>query len=163
MDAFITTFHIDWKIMLAQIVNFGIVFGVIYFFAMKPLKKLMNDRSNKIAIGLEDAKTNAALVEKTKKEYEKVLAEARAEANEISKQAKIDAENNRKETVKKTGAEVAQMIANGKKNLEAEKIKIVEEARGEIVALVVGATEKLLESHVDEDFDEKAIKQIKKM
>jgi F0F1-type ATP synthase membrane subunit b/b' len=42
--------------------------------------------------------------------------------------------------------EVETMIANGKKRLEAEKAKMVEEAKQEIVSLVVRSTEKLLES-----------------
>jgi F0F1-type ATP synthase membrane subunit b/b' len=55
------------------------------------------------------------------------------------------------------------MIESGKKTLESEKIKMVEEAKGEIVSLVVKATEKLLESHDKGDYESKVIKQIKKM
>ena len=41
--------------------------------------------------------------------------------------------------------------------------KLIEEAKLEIVSLVVKSTEKLLESHPDHDFDNKAINIIKKM
>ena len=68
------------------------------------------------------------------------------------------------------GSRFAEVEADGKIEQQkenskvcSEKIKIVEEAKGEIVSLVVKATEKLLESHQDEKFDEKAINQIKKM
>jgi hypothetical protein len=40
---------------------------------------------------------------------------------------------------------------------------MIEEAKKEIVSLVVLATEKLLESNQDEKFNEKTINQIKKM
>jgi DNA polymerase len=56
----------------------------------------------------------------------------------------------------------AASLRNGK-ILEAEKNKMIEEAKGEIVSLVVKATEKLLESHNDESFDKKALEQIKKI
>ena len=65
--------------------------------------------------------------------------------------------------VENANKEVEQMIASGKKMLEAEKIKMVEEAKNEIVSLVVKATEKLLESHDDESFNKKALEQIKKI
>lgn len=59
--------------------------------------------------------------------------------------------------------EVETMINNGKKMLEGEKTKMVEEAKAEIVSLVVSATEKLLESNPNEKFDEKILNQIKKI
>ena len=49
MDSLITTFHIDWKIVIAQVINFGIVFAVLYFFALKPLSKLMKEREDIIS------------------------------------------------------------------------------------------------------------------
>ena len=74
MNSIITTFHIDWKIILAQAVNFAIVFAVLYFFALKPLNKLMAERAEKIAKGVNDAKTNAETLTATKAEYDRALA-----------------------------------------------------------------------------------------
>ena len=62
MDSLITTFHIDWKIIIAQAINFLIVFLVLYFFAIKPLKKLMAERVDKISKGLTDATSNALVL-----------------------------------------------------------------------------------------------------
>ena len=67
MDSLITTFHIDWKIIIAQVINFLIVFLVLYFFAIKPLKKMMAERADKISKGLTDATSNALVLENTKK------------------------------------------------------------------------------------------------
>jgi F-type H+-transporting ATPase subunit b len=163
MDSLITTFHIDWKIIVAQAINFGIVFLVLYFFALKPLKKLMAERSDRIARGLDDAKTNAELVTKTQKEYENVLSKARVEANEIFQAGKKEAEENKAVMMAKAQTEVENMIASGKKALEAEKIKMVDEAKNEIVSLVVRATEKLLEGEADASFDQKSVSQLKKI
>src|SRR3989344_3670592 len=125
MESIISTFHIDWKIIIAQAVNFGVVFIVLYIFALKPLSKLMAERSEKIAKGVDDAKTNAALLEKTRTEDKKALM---------------------LEDAKK---EVAGVIENGKKILEAEKVKMVGETKKEIVILAMQATEKLISSKQD--------------
>lgn len=162
MDSLITTFHIDWKIIIAQAINFIVVFLVLYFFALKPLSKLMKERETKIEGGLNDAKNNAKLLEQTKKEYSDVIAKARIEASEIFNTVKVEAENNRKDILAKAQIEVESMIESGKKTLESEKVKMVEEAKGEIVSLVVKATEKLLESHDKSDYESKVLKQIKK-
>ena len=56
--------------------------------------------------------------------------------------------------------DVDHMIASGKKTLESEKAKMVEEAKSEIVSLVVAATEKVLKDQASTAVTEKAIKKI---
>jgi F-type H+-transporting ATPase subunit b len=163
MDAFIETFHIDWKIIIAQVINFAIVLFVLQFLALKPLKKLMRERTERIEGGLSDATKNAEILKNTKKEYDEVIVNARNEAHTIFQEGKQEALEKKKEMIESAGKDVETMISNGKKVLEAEKIKMIEEAKNEIVSLVVKATEKLLETHKDESFEKKALEQIKKI
>ncbi len=163
MDSFITTFHIDWKIIIAQAINFGVVLVILYFLVLKPLRKLMAEREAKIVGGLNDAKENAALLAASKAEYEKVLAQARTEAHEIFQEGKKEAEAKKTEMLARAQADVESMIAAGKKNLENEKAKMVEDAKREIVSLVVGATEKLLTDITDASIDKKVTNRISKI
>lgn len=163
MDSFIETFHIDWKIIVAQSINFVIVLFVLYFLLVKPLKKLMKERSENIEGGLHDAVANAELLANTQKEYDQIVASARTEANVIFQEGKHEAESKKTEMLENAKKEVDNMIASGKKVLLSEKAKIIEEAKLEIVSLVVLSTEKLLESHPNDKFDETAINKIKKM
>lgn len=149
MESIISTFHIDWKIIIAQAVNFGVVFVILYIFALKPLSKLMTERSEKIAKGIDDAKTNATLLKETRAEYEAALLKARNEANKIFQDGKKEAEIKKALMLEEAKREVATVIENGKKTLQAEKIKMVEEARGEIVSLAMLATEKLISGKQD--------------
>ena len=144
MESIISTFHIDWKIIIAQAVNFGVVFVVLYIFALKPLSKLMADRSEKIAKGIDDAKTNEAMLQKTRAEYETMLLGARAEANKIFQDGKKEAETQKTAMLEGAKKEVAVVMENGKKMLEVEKVKMVGEAKKEIVELAMLATKKLL-------------------
>jgi F-type H+-transporting ATPase subunit b len=149
MDSIISAFHIDWKIIIAQIINFGVVFVVLYIFALKPLSKLMKERSEKIGKGIDDAKANAAILEKTSVEYEKALAKARSEANAIFQEGKKEAEAKRTGMIEDAKRQAAEIIENGKKTLESDKVKIVEEAKKEIAALATLAAEKILSSKQD--------------
>ncbi len=160
MDSFISTFHIDWKILIAQAVNFTIIFLVLYFFALKPLKKVMGERTNVIEKGIKDAKENAELIASTQKEYQEVIQKARTEAQELFQAGKKEAEAKKAEMMAAAQSEVEAMIAIGKKNLESEKVKMVEEAKSEIVSLVVAATEKVLKDGADKSVTEKAIKKV---
>jgi len=149
MDSIISTFHIDWKIIIAQAINFIVVFLVLYIFALKPLNKLMAERSEKIKKGIDDAKANDEMLKKTSAEYEKVLAKARIEANKIFQDSKKEAEAKKVSMLEEAKVEVASLVANGKKSLESEKIKVIEDTKKEIVSLAMKATEKLLAGKQD--------------
>jgi F-type H+-transporting ATPase subunit b len=160
MDSIINTFHIDWKIMIAQAFNFGVVFTVLYIFALKPLTKIMKERTEKIEKGINDAKSNAEILINTKAEYEEVLTKARKEAEKIFQEGKKEAENKKTLMLEKAKEEVTVMVENGKKNLENEKIKMVAQASEEITSLSIKIAEKILGSKLDQSFDEKTIKEL---
>lgn len=149
MESIISTFHIDWKIIIAQAVNFGIVFVVLYIFALKPLSKLMAERAERIRRGIEDAKTNASTLDKTQKEYEEVLKAARLEANTIFQNAKKEAEEKKNGMIDAAKDEVKGIIDAGKKTLEIEKVRMVEDAKKEIVSIAMQAAEKIISGKKD--------------
>lgn len=160
MDSITSIFHIDWKIIIAQVINFGIVIGVLYFYALKPLSKLMQERGEKIAKGLDDAKSNAEILKSTEVEYEKALSKARVEAYTIFENSKKEAENKKTEMLLKAQNDVNTMISEGKKMLENEKTKMVLEAKKEIVSLIIASTEKIIGEKTTHLFDEKTIKEL---
>ncbi len=162
MEPLIATFHIDWKIIIAQAVNFAAVFVVLYLFALKPLMALMHARTNKILQGIADAKLNAETLEKSKQEYEAILAKGRKEAQKLFEDGKKEAQNKKQAMLLEAQAEVTSMIEGGKKTLEAEKAKMVADAKKEIVNLVVLATEKLTDVK-DPKFQEKAQRELSSM
>lgn len=160
MDEFISTFHIDWKLMLAQVVNFGLVILALYFLAAKPLRKLIDDRTKEITDGLENAKSNAEILKNTKKEYEEIISKARGEANSIFEAGKKEAEEKKTTMLEKAKAEVDAMIETGKKSLLSEKAKMVDDAKKEIVALVISATEKVAGGKADAHQEERIRKEL---
>jgi len=55
MEELISTFHIEWQLIIAQLVNFAIVLFVLWKFAYNPILKTLNDRTKKIEKGVKDA------------------------------------------------------------------------------------------------------------
>ncbi len=159
MDSIIQTFHIDFKLLIAQIINFAIVFAVLYKFALKPLQKVMEERSAKIEKSLEDAKKIDANLAKTEDEYKKMISSARKEANEILEQANVQAQKNKEQTVEKAKQEIGVVISKEKQLIKQEKENILRDIKKEAGALVISAAEKLLSKKVDNNKeDEEFIK-----
>lgn len=163
MDSLISTFHIDWKIIIAQAINFAIVFFVLYRYALRPLGTLMEERKNEIEKGLSDAKINADTLSNTQNEYANALLEARKEANEIVSKAKKDAQAEKEKILASAKLEAEKQIAQGKNDLANEKVKMIDEAKKELASLVISATEKVLDgtlkSPISTELIEKSIKE----
>lgn len=160
MESIISTFHLDWKIIVAQAINFAIVAAVLYFFALKPLNKLMDKRAAKIAQGLADAKSNADLLKANQIEYQKIINQAKAEAYMIFQENKKEIENKRAIMLQETKDEITSLLADSKKRLVDEKNKMLAETKKEIAFLAVKTAEKLLGTKLDESFNIQAIKEL---
>lgn len=160
MEALIETFHIDWKLMVAQIINFILVFLAVYLLAAKPARKLIDERTKEIEEGLKNSKKNREILENTKKEYEETMLKARNEAGEFIKNAREENELKKKEMLENTNKEVLAMIENGKKSLEKEREIMMASVKKEIVDLVIATTEKVLEEKIDSKYKDKVIKEL---
>lgn len=155
MDSLIETFHLDVKAIIAQLVNFAIVFGVLWFFALKPLTKMMRERTNKIEKGLADAKKNEEKLVALEDDRKKVLSKAKKQGLAVLEEASKKAELEHHEALDKTKKEVAGIIAKGKEQLASEKTKIISETKAEIGDMVVAAADKLLGEALTKEMDEK--------
>ncbi|OGI95186.1 hypothetical protein A2917_00850 [Candidatus Nomurabacteria bacterium RIFCSPLOWO2_01_FULL_42_17] len=145
MQEFIDTFHIDWKLMIAQLINFGIVFLVFYLLAAKPLRKLMQDRGDLISKGVDDAKKNDAMLKATKAEYDEMLVKARVESNKIFQEGQKDLEQLKAETMEKIKKDTDEWQKNRIKQIEIDKNIIVESVKEDIVSLATLAANKIMD------------------
>lgn len=157
MDSLISTFHIDWHIIIAQAVNFIVVMIVLWRFALRPLSALMDERGKKIASGLENATKQEELLKAQQIAYDAELVKARKEARDILENVKQDAESKRAILVSQTQTEVGEMLRMGKKQLVEEKEKMLGEAKTELAEMVVSATGKVLEGIVTKEIDQKLV------
>lgn len=149
MESLIETFHIDWKLLTAQIVNFAIAFAVLYFFALKPLAKVMKERSDKISKGIEDSKEIEKKLSQTQEDYKAEIVKAKKEAADILAKAGELAEEQKKQSLSKAKEEIAAVINQEKAKIAAEKLQTVKEIKEEIADLVGAAVEKVLEERVE--------------
>ncbi len=157
MEGLIETFHIDWKLLLAQVVNFAIVVAVLYKFAYKPLLKAMNERTGKIEKGLKNAQKAQRQLEEAEKEKEEKLLLVKKEARKILEEAYSQAEKSKAEIMAETQDKALQATEKAKEQIQAEKDKMLQEAKTEIGQLVLAATEKILEEKLDAQKDKELI------
>ncbi len=162
MESLISTFYVDVRLLVAQLINFAIVFFVLYFFAFKPLVKVMADRSEKIDKSLKDADAIEKRLALTERERAEIITAAKKQANLIIEEADKRGEVRKGELIIKAKEEIGQVINNEKAKLIREKAETLKEIKKEVAELVILTVEKLLNEKMTGDKDRELIKKLAK-
>lgn len=160
MESIISTFHIDWRLLLAQLANFAIVVGVLWYFAFRPLAGLMSERTAKIEKSLIDAKKIEDNLRASRIENESIIRQAKQQAQEIITSAEERASLKYQSTVSAARDEVAKVIQEGKVQLARDREEMFGELKAEIADLVLQSVTVVLEDVVDKKADRKLVEKV---
>src|SRR3989344_5772291 len=83
MAELFSAFGVDWKLLLAQALNFGIVLILLWYFLYRPVLATLERRCAFIAKGVEDAKRAEQLFSRADEEAASRIAVAETEAEGI--------------------------------------------------------------------------------
>lgn len=141
---------INLGFFLFQVFNFSILAVLLYAFAYKPVVNMLEQRKLKIAQGLEDAQVAAEARANAEQEAEKILSDAQAKASEVVREATERAESAGKEVVAEYEAEAAKAHQAALGEAALERDRMLADVRGQIAALAMAATQKLVGEALDE-------------
>lgn len=141
---------INLGFFIFQILNFSVVAILLYAWAYKPIVKMLEERKNKIAQGLEDARVAAEARENAEEEAKNVLAEAQAKANEILREANQRADSVGGEVKAAAEAEAVKIRDDALAEARVERDRMLADMRGQIAALAMAASQKLIGESLDE-------------
>jgi F-type H+-transporting ATPase subunit b len=144
MDQIIHAFGIDARLIIIQLVNFGLLMVVLGYFLYKPVLKLLADREAKIAQGLRDAEDAAKAKDEASVEKQAILAAAHADATEVANRAKKAAEDKASEIVGNAEDKAAAVVADAEAKRELIKEQARKESEKELASVAILAAEKIL-------------------
>lgn len=148
---------IDWKLFLAQIVNFFVLLYLLKRFAYKPLTDFLEARRSKIERGLEDAEEAKQKLLSAEESHKESLAHARKEARMIVDEARISAKQAGESIIVAAREESSRMLAQTKQSMEEEKRRALKDVETRIAELVAAATEKVTRVKLDQERDQSLI------
>src|SRR3989344_6818274 len=136
------TLGINWKLFLAQLVNFGIVLFIFWKWVVKPLGTTLTNRQQRIEDGLKNA--DRMIEEKKKFEEWKnnEMKKVRNEADNILRTTTDTANKIKQETIVEAQQQAAKTMEQTRSSIESEKVQMLKEIKQEIATLVVAASEK---------------------
>ena len=137
-------FGINGSLIIAQALNFIIVAGLLYKFAVKPILSTMDERQQKITDGLQYAEEMKSKLAESEQEQADLLRKASEESQTIVKEARDQAKSYYDQQVRATATKVEDMISQAKQANELDRERMLSEVRQEIAQLVVVTTGKVL-------------------
>lgn len=149
---------LDWKLFLAQLVNFCVVLFVLWKWAFGPLGKKLQERADKIEKSLQQAKEIEQQKEETEKSKMEQLAEARKEADEIINKAEAAATAVKEQIILEAKTQSQKLLEQVRQQSINEKEKMLAEFRQDVAEMVVSVTEKIIRSKLDPKADLSLIK-----
>lgn len=147
----LTKLGIDWKLLVAQIINFFILLVVLYRFVYKPVLDTLDKRSKTIEKGMHDAKKSEEKLLEIERLREQRLAETSREIGRLLEQAKRDAESVKKDLTAAAQAQADDLMKRTKIQIEEQKQAMIEEVKAEVTMFIVKATGKILEREFSAD------------
>lgn len=148
---------INLGFLIAQIINFLIVFGLMARFAWKPLMDFLDKRSESIAKGLEDAREAADARANAEADAKKILDKARADAQQVVAEARARAEESAKPLLVAAEKEAEKIRQDAQGRAEEERLAALKDVRGQVVALAIAAANKLIGESMDKKQQEKIV------
>ena len=145
MGQVLTTFGVDWRLLLINAVNFGLLMYVLGYFVYGPLTKILEERRQKVAQGVKDAEASARKLSEIEASRSVILAKAGSEADEVLKQSRTAAQAKEKEIIAAGEAAAANTLREAAAQAEELKAEAIEESKKEVAKMVVLGVEKMMQ------------------
>lgn len=144
MQQLFATFGIDLSLIIAQAVNFGVLFLVLTYLLYKPVLKTLDERRAKVAQGVEDAEKGTAMLATADTEAGARVKAAEEEATSIVNAARDAAGSEKVRIMKEAEARAAALEADAAARATEDATRMLRESEKEIARLAVLAAEKAL-------------------
>ena len=145
-------FNLDFQLIHDACIVLISVFFLFLILSNKlfnPVRKMLDDRKNKIKSELENASTDQEEARKLREEYEAKLAEANKEAEIILQEARKKAQLNEERILKEAKEEASQIRKRAFEEAKLEQSRVQDEIKKQLVTVAAAMAAKVVSSKID--------------
>jgi len=159
MESLLDKLGIDWKLFIAQIVNFTIILLVLYRYAYKPVLGMLDKRAKMIARSVDEAKRAEESVNEAEQMREELVLKARTESKKIIAEAKDIIAKEKENSLLSTKEEGQRIIKSGMKTVEQERENAKIQLGKEMTNLLVLGLEKVASRSITSDAQKRIVEE----
>ncbi|OGO38642.1 MAG: ATP synthase F0 subunit B [Chloroflexi bacterium RBG_16_57_8] len=135
--------------LLAQVVNFGILFVLLYFFAFKRILKMLDERSNRIKESIEQTELIKDQAARAEEESKRRIEAGIKEGQDLISRATRAGDEVRQQAQQKAHEEAQALINRARDEIQRERDEAVGALRREFADLTIMAAEKVIDRSLD--------------
>lgn len=145
MEQILTTFGIDWRLLIINAINFALVLTVLTYFLYKPIMGMLEKRRQVLEEGVKNAELAGQELTQIQNARAGMLEKAGKEADDVLASARTAGAKREKEIVE--GAEHAAATLSKEAEMQAKEMKdkAISEAKIEVAKLIVLGVEKAMQ------------------
>ena len=156
----ITDLGINGPSLIAYLINFVLLLGILTLFAYKPLLKVLDQRSERIRESLEAADRARADAAGSQQAIEDQLNEARREGQRLLDQAREAAVRFQEEQMGQARKDAETFVERARADIQRERDAAVQEVRANFGDLAIMAAERVIRRSLDRQAHEELISQV---
>ena len=137
--------------LLAQIAAFVILLVILYFFAYKPVLKMLDERARKIKESIDEVQKVKDQASQTEEEFKKKMESASKEGQEVIARAMRTGEDARQRAQLEAKQEAQGLVEKARVEIERERNETIGELRQEFADLTIVAAEKVIGKSLDKE------------
>lgn len=142
---------INLPVLLAQVINFVILFAFLYLVAYKPVMRLLDERSRKIKVSMEQAELIKEQAGRAEEEVRKQLGTAAREGQEVIARAVRTGEEVKQGAQQEARQQAESLISRARLEIQRERDEAIDELRREFADLTVLAAGKVIDRSLDKE------------
>ena len=140
---------INGPTLIAQIVNFVVLFGLLYLVAYKPIMRMLDGRSNKVKESMEQAESVREQSERAGEEVKKRLEAAGKDGQEVIARAMRAGDDARQKVQQEAKKDAEVLIEKARLEIQRERDEAIDDLRKEFTDLTIEAAGKVIEQSLD--------------
>ena len=147
----------DPGLYIWTIVTFLVLAALLRKFAWRPMLDALDRRQEAIRKSLDEAKQAQREMDRLNEESTRLLAAARAEADEIISRTRADAARAGEDMKQKARADAENIVRNAEREIALETSRALRKVREEAVDLSVAIASKILQRNLSKEDNERLI------
>lgn len=155
----LTNFGVQPKLLLAQIVNFLIIFFLLKKFFYGKITKALDDRKQKIQESLKNAELIDQKLQETEEKTAQILNAARLNSKNIIEEAQKAAQLISAQAQEEARETQEEMLASAKVQIETQRLQMQKDLEKETLTLVIMVVEKVLGKNLKKPQQQQLTKQ----
>ena len=142
---------INLPTLLAQIINFVILFGLLYLVAYKPIMRMLDERAGRVKESMEQTEYIKEQAAHAEEEAEKRIEAASKEGQEVVARAARTGEGVRQQAQQAARQDAEVLSARARTEIQRERDDAVDKLRREFADLTILAAGKVIDRSLDKE------------